>query len=834
MVFLLESFFSGCISKVVNDGVDFSKPKIKSVINDKRNQNFSTKIYRVIEKALNIVTDKKFKDTDELYDAMERIFNEFRDNGDTLESVRCGLRMLGSDVSDQRCENFLEKFYNELCQDNDLYKRNSLILQQKGIKINQQEFYQLNETVESGFAELNRKVNKIDEKIRISYKNEDEYNLQNRESVKSRTQEYADIWNKNMFLNNFDKRDENAGVNIKLSDVFLDEHLPHYIWCDNKNERSDLKDLFSEYIGENRDNRMLLVLGQPGIGKSTLITWLAANFYNYSDKILVYKFAYDLKNIDWHSGDFLVAEIIKTLDISYDSLDGKLLILDGFDEISTRGSRVEILNYLFQKMIKENNVSKFSVIITCRENYIENLESIRFKYITLKTWDEKQIKSFCKIFQKKAKNNVSENTIMKLVENNAILGVPLILYMIVALNISVEKEGSIVDVYDKIFTIDGGIYDRCINNKNFAEPHRISNLKKQIHQISRDIAIRIFENNPVGSYISKEEYHIICSNVIQKFDRKEEDIQADFLIGNYFTSVKHCEGIDTEQLYFVHRSIYEYFVVEAMYSSIENAMIKLTDESQEELAEKIVNYLKQGIISNTIGEYLQYKLLKFYNSFCNEKGDKFYLWWEGTVEKLISNGMFYYTQKNGQQYKNILDKEILCFLNLIKILRLVLKTSKREYILKSVDKVQLEKYIRFTLTQCRMERRVGMEILNLSKIFLEGVNLSGADIKMADLKRANLKGVDLSDTDLSGADLSGVDFREVNLENANLFGANLTGANLTSTNLSWTNLNDTIFDENQVDYLRDKYRLDESKVSIFKENKIISYENYCNRLRDIK
>ena len=49
-----------------------------------------------------------------------------------------------------------------------------------------------------------------------------------------------------------------------------------------------------------------------------------------------------------------------------------------------------------------------------------------------------------------------------LFENKKILGIPLILYMVVALNISIDKEGSIVDVYDKIFSLDGGIYDRCI------------------------------------------------------------------------------------------------------------------------------------------------------------------------------------------------------------------------------------------------------------------------------------------------------------------------------------------------------------------------------------
>ena len=48
--------------------------------------------------------------------------------------------------------------------------------------------------------------------------------------------EYADKWNQNMFLNDFDKRDENAGVNVKLSEVYLEEHLPHYIWGSGKFE----------------------------------------------------------------------------------------------------------------------------------------------------------------------------------------------------------------------------------------------------------------------------------------------------------------------------------------------------------------------------------------------------------------------------------------------------------------------------------------------------------------------------------------------------------------------------------------------------------------------
>lgn len=75
---------------------------------------------------------------------------------------------------------------------------------------------------------------------------------------------------------------------------------------------------------------------------------------------------------------------------------------------------------------------------------------------------------------------------------------------------------------------------------------------------------------------------------------------------------RHCEGVETEELYFVHRTIYEYFVVETIYSSIENAMEELSDKSQEELAGNIAVYLKKGWITKTIGGYFKWKIMKFY------------------------------------------------------------------------------------------------------------------------------------------------------------------------------------------------------------------------------
>ena len=665
------------------------------------------------------------------------------------------------------------------------------------------------------------------------------FEITQQKNIKTRTQEYAKKWKENMFLNNFNAWDENVGVNVKLSDVYIDAHLPNFIYGHNERISENLGDLLSRHLIKNNSkqllnnnsNKMLLILGQPGIGKSTLITWITAKFNEYIEDILVYKFAEDLKDVNWKKNN-ISKKILNKLNLSFDALEGKTLILDGFDEVNVEGDRRKVLDNLYGELIYKKNINNFSLIITCRENYIQGFEKVKCKYIILQPWDETQIRSFCNVFQQKTKGEISENTIEKLNENKEILGIPLILYMVLALNISVEKEGSIVDIYDKIFSLEGGIYDRCIDNKMFADKHRIGEIKQQIHQVSREIAMWMFENNSARAYIPKEDYQKICSNIMQKREQKNGDIQQDLLIGNYFKLVKHCDGIDTEELCFVHRSIYEYFVVETIYSSIESAMKKLTVESQEEFAGNIAIWLKQGHITYTISEYLRFKLLKLYNSFDCEKKGQFYEWWEEAFDKMISNGMFYYTKENIHDYKNIIDKEINCFLNLMKIIRSLFGTGRKKYVLENVNKFQLEKYIRFRLAECRMEERGGTEIFNLGRVSLEGVNLSGADIKMADLRNANLKGANLRETDLSKENFQDMDLRGANLEEANLQEADFRGADLAGVKLEFANLQDAIFDESQVYYLKDKYNLDNSKVYIFNEKKVISFESYCERIND--
>lgn len=602
-----------------------------------------------------------------------------------------------------------------------------------------------------------------------------EQNQKNKGMKKSRTQEYENKWNANMFLNNFDKRDESAGVNLKLSEIYLDEHLPHYVWGDNKNKFTDLKDLLTEYIEEHNDNKMLLVLGQPGIGKSTLITWITANFNERIDDILVYQIASDFGNIDWQN-DRISNRILEEIGLNRDDLNGKILILDGFDEVSIESvRRRNILDSLYGDWIYNKTIENFSLIITCRENYIQEFAILKCKYITLQSWNEVQIKSFCSIFQEKIKSSISDVTLKKLLENKRILGIPLILYMVLALNISIEEEGSIVDVYDKIFSLEGGIYDRCIDNKSFADKHRIGYIKKQIHQMSREIAIWIFENNPNEAYIPQEEYKKICINIIHEAGENSKGLEQDFIIGNFF-DLKHCEGQKGEELYFVHRSIYEYFVVETIYSSIENSIQILTDESQKELVANIVVYLKQGKVTNTIGEYLKHKISTLLNRLSSEKKDKFYDWWESAISRIMHKGMFYYTANNINYYENIINKECICFENILEISRFLVDLSERKYIMEKVGRKQLKRYIEHCLIE-----NIGTQIKKEKKDSF--INIENG--KGLDLRKISLHKIDLSGANLSGANLSGA-----NLAGANLSGANLSGAILCDVNLCDMNLDD--------------------------------------------
>ena len=492
--------------------------------------------------------------------------------------------------------------------------------------------------------------------------------------IRNRADEYAQRWNKNVFLNNFNKRDKNAGVNIMLQELYPEKHLPHYKWKSDDEESADLKELLREYIVDNDEKKMLLILGQAGIGKSTLITWIMANLVEKKEDVLVYQFASDLRSVNWQD-DNILDEIFATIDLGYNLLEGKTLILDGFDEISVKENRERILRKLNQELKRKNYLRKFSLVLTCRENYVDKIELKGIEYITLQAWDETQIRSFCENYEKMivgkdlARDNRNlEMKIEKIMEKKGIMGIPLILYMVLALNVDVEKNSSIVDIFDQVFSLKkGGIYDR-----EYDIEHRINapEIKRHIHHISQRIAFWIFENNSDEATISQEKFEEICDHEMQVSEQKDDSIQRDILIGNFF-KLKHCEGKETDEIQFVHRSIYEYFVVLYFFESVCSAT------SKEEIAGKLGELLKDGRLSKQMLEFIKYKFdgmeVKYFLDIIRE-----------AFNMMLRAGMTYYLIN--QQKEPILDilvREMNIFSNMLEIIHLW--HNKLEYIDRKIE-----------------------------------------------------------------------------------------------------------------------------------------------------
>lgn len=632
---------------------------------------------------------------------------------------------------------------------------------------------------------------------------------------------YLNMWNSNLFLNDFYEEEE--GVNIKLSELYMPLY---YKWKDITDAQTDIeKKMFSAIEAVAGKRRMLLILGQPGIGKSSLVAWFANKYQEkkIEKELLIYRFS-SFEKVMWNNRKLNVNEIIeailKEIGVKKQVLCDKVIFLEGFDEIAAE--RVEILNCLHSLTLKWSA----TIFVTCRENYIENLDDLRCQYITLQPWNEGQISDFSKVYQTKSKEIVSDVTINKMQEFQSVFGIPLITYMVLALKINLDIESSVVDVYDKIFDENGGIYKRCINQKEYGEKHRIGDFGKEFRKFNKEIALWILKNNFGKQFIQSKYYKSIAEKICKKSGIL---MSTDFFIGCYYKTMKHTETGEQKSLYFVHRTILEYFIATAIYEKLENEMIELSDENQRKAAKVIAECLSDGIeADNTITDYLVYKIEGFWkkNNISKEKANK---WWQSFINNMLKRGIFYFSPCN-KDNKNLLFREIWGFGILIKLFNELFEkkyigyreSSEIEYACEDytyrpethVDKNHLEEYIRcyFSIGYNTNTLMLG-QYLNFSKFYLSRLDLSyliiaKTEFRNSNLEAATMQGVWGFSCDFHGANMKKsefieahfieanfsyadlrmsfcfkADFREANFEGADLRGVEIKDVNFTGANM---------------------------------------------------
>lgn len=712
MTFIGEAIIGEFISKVSDSIVEISKDKIKEAVKNRKNEHQSpeSQIYNIMVYVLNKITYDKYKnDQDKIYDVAEKILKGFKSGIDNSEdNIKFGLNDIYDNVDETKCTDFMKLIYRELSKENysDLYREISLL---KGEK-------ESNKT-----SRIERKVDVAIQKIDNIRDSREKKSIvvQEEKFQNNKKDKYLKIWNSRLFLHI-----DNEESPLTLKDAFI---MPDYnsriqverIKFSDSDTMGDVIKKFVVYYGTSS----MLITGDPGIGKTSITSWIANEFKD-DDNIIILRFR------DWDREELdrgLLKSICNTLKCNKMELENKILILDGFDEIKAMDNRDSLLNRFLNDIFDFDN---FKIIVTSRPNYID---TYRFQNVfVLLAFGIDKISEFYQIIRsdKLDKNKID-------CSNLNVIGIPVILYMTIMSEIDLTKKASKPELYSHIFAEEGGIFDKfCYDGIGYDKGNQIlrdrKNVKRYLEFLG-EVAFIMFEKNDL--ILNKGEY------VIPELSFQGTSIQImEFPIKYIFDNTEST-------IEFIHKSLYEYFVSEYICFSIYKILVKCN--LKESIAGILGGLLKSNILSNEILEFLRFRIVK------NKLEKKFKIVKE-SFQIMLQDGMTYYT---GECYKNVIDCEINIFKNMLEILHLWNSGNMK-------FGRNIEKYIKYNY---KFE-------LNLKHMDLKRINL-----RRANLRRANLRGTNLREANLYEADLE-----EANLERADLIEANLREINLKGTNLRGT------------------------------------------------
>lgn len=510
---------------------------------------------------------------------------------------------------------------------------------------------------------------------------------------------YICKWNENLFLHQ-NKED----ISITLAETFV---LPDYSLDGIRYK--DLNKKLDDFILREIGNTMI-IQGVPGIGKSSLVSYIAVKYQ-------------DISNIVFIRFDRSEYEIIDLIS----NFKNVIVVVDSPNSVG--------------KYLEFAKKYSFRVLILTRENINES------NVITLEPFSKNQIRMYYKKI-------LNIDPLLDINYNLDILGNPLLLYIFISCGFG-NLNFDIDCLYENVFGLYAGIYNRGILQTRFESTHNLERVKEDIYLICCQIAFKMFEEN--RNWLEQEEYFSIVKR-ISGSDIRLAEMNAMIAKG--------------KKIEFIHKSIYDYYVASYIFDKLNDPII---NGKKKEIANIISDIFKQNVLSKEILIFLRYKI----NS--NKIKDYFKNTLE-IFELILQHGMSYFSDR---PLLCAIQGEINIFCNMLEIIHLweidnITIKNKRELIF----------YIKHA--------SISHIILNLSKINLNNVDLSESDLSNADLSYANLSGAiltgckmtkaDLYRANLNQTNLSGVDFTHANLEQTNLTGANIVNAKFQYAYLHYTEL----------------------------------------------
>lgn len=624
-------------------------------------------------------------------------------------------------------------------------------------------------------------------------------------------QTYRDAFTNPLFLED-DEEDENV---LSLADMYISPSI----------QGKDIK--ASECIMKwynTKTKPCLLLYGNAGVGKSSLVAKILADVNGLTDKV---EFEFDSSKVlavalrnhtDKINNELSAEEILATLFNcdSAEQLKDKLLILDGLDELC-------VLKHGFEGETFLEKLSHlgygYHVLVTSRESesyFTEprDEEGLRTEHLV---WEERQINDWLELY--KAKKPHKEEWCTKFQEQfsalktddkrREIFCVPIILYICGTSETEIEDHNSIGSIYHDAFTkilLRKHLRGQS-NTDKFKEADKEANMTAW--QFTKELAYQMFlvdsldlvddtssDRRADGFRRAKTRTEYILKEVY-KIPNPDLELKKELVVCTF--AKENGQGGIT----FAHKTVYEYFTAVKLYEDyfarFDSDYFKAKEKDKEkyvamEVMESFIEAFRYAAISNDIFSYLcemkevpfsttlGYSEIKGLNYEKYEQsfiyGMKNHIYAKIALKRAIDEYLYY--KEVILKYKSINAQISTAFMNFTWFL------SKHGF--KNEEKIP----------ECMLIGNFGHNSLNsacfknwhLGNANLTDTDLSGANLKYAYLKGANLAGADLILADLTGANLEHAYLKVADLTLAGLSGADLRGADLRGADLIDADLRD--------------------------------------------
>ena len=734
-------------------------------------------IEKIMESVLGKITEKLKKTSYYLNsrNALESLVGEYKDENfymamDKYLSEKSIIEKMIKDIDNYAQEEVAFVNANELAEE--FYKEYCSTISYFGIAYIKQFFLRLSDVVfdlrfdvqkyseeEKIIAHNKRNIERFENRVE-SWKYDIAREL---EQIRRTISEQKSIYNdkKFHFLEMYEGKlfleEENA---ITLKDIYV---MPSY--KEKKEKRENLDEYLDEFMfKQNRDN-VLFIVGQPSVGKSSLLADLISR-YKYRNDII----AIPMKPLD--GGESLLNGLRKELRCNDEDLENKILILDGFDETKIVKQKDANINKICSDFINDLQC------ITRRDKSLKVIMTVKTDCFDLADWEEKydrarvieiqdlnkdQIKMFQqKYAAKKEISNSSNRFINRSLEKKdmSIVVNPMMLYMICHYGGKIGNNLSKALIYEKIFGKEGSLFTNIYKGKGREEER--GTIEKCYNMIEK-LAFDIYSNNP-NKLSSDEKEMYFKDNDLKRISGK---------------MIRMWSEEDEVSIEFTHMSICYYFVAECIYNKL--FQICENQKVEYELVLKTIDELFSfGKFEGEIFEFLMY-FVKTRNLVKLEERNKILL---NSLDYVLKRNCIHTLEHENEML--LLDRVHNSFNGYWKVFIMI-------YSVICGENFSLNEIVDNKIVWKNMSRL--LKNGSFHRLYLRGADFSQNDLRGAILRECDLSNANLRYVDLRGASLIGTKFCNAILDSANLNGADLCKAKFRGAQLYRVKLRGSILKE---------------------------------------